>query len=95
LKRYRALGYTTSERYFYMRCGWPGRSTYILPIRNVQAVAVRQTPVDQKLGLATLSIDSAGQSRLGGPQLPNLPVDEAYRLARRIAHRAASTQYRW
>ena len=82
LMRYRALGYTTSERYFYMRRGWPGRSTYILPIRNVQAVAVRQTPVDRKLGLATLSIDSAGQSRLGGPQLPNLPVDEAYRLAR-------------
>ncbi|HET8675953.1 MAG TPA: PH domain-containing protein [Blastocatellia bacterium] len=95
LMRYRALGYTTSERYFYMRRGWPGRSTYILPIRNVQAVAVRQTPVDHKLGLATLSIDSAGQSRLGGPQLPNLPVDEAYRLARSIAHRAASTQYRW
>ena len=95
LMRYRALGYTTSERYFYMRRGWPGRSTYILPIRNVQAVAVRRTLVDRKLGLATLSIDSAGQSRLGGPQLPNLPVDEAYALARTIAHRAASTQYRW
>ena len=92
--RYRALGYTTSERYFYMRRGWPGRSTYILPIRNVQAVAVRRTPLP-KLGLATLLIDSAGQSRLGGPQLPNLPVDEAYALARTIAHRAASTQYRW
>ncbi|HEX5732650.1 MAG TPA: PH domain-containing protein [Blastocatellia bacterium] len=95
LMRYRALGYTTSDRYFYMRRGWPGRSTYILPIRNVQAVAVRQTLIDRKLRLATLSIDSAGQSRLGGPQLPNLPVDEAYALARAIAHRAASTQYRW
>ncbi len=95
LMRYRALGFTMSERYFSMRRGWPGRSTYILPIRNVQAVAVRQTPVDRKLGLATLSIDSAGQSRLGGPQLPDLPVDEAYRLARTIAHRAASTHYRW
>ncbi|HJQ68739.1 MAG TPA: PH domain-containing protein [Blastocatellia bacterium] len=93
--RYRALGYATSERYFYMRRGWPGRSTYILPIRNVQAVSIRQTPVDRKLGLATLSVDSAGQSRMGGPQLPNMPVEQAHTLARTLAHRAASTQYRW
>lgn len=95
LLRYRALGYNQGERYFYLRRGWPGRSTLVLPIRNVQAVTIRQSAVDRRLGLATLSIDSAGQSRLGGPQLPNLPIDEAYRLGRTIAHRAASTRYRW
>jgi putative membrane protein len=95
LLRYRALGYNMGERHFYLRRGWPGRSTLVLPIRNVQAVTVRQSPVDRRLGLATLSIDSAGQSRLGGPQLPNLPIDEAYALGRTIAHRAASTRYRW
>jgi putative membrane protein len=95
LFRYRALGYNMGDGYFYMRHGWPGRSTLILPIRNVQAVTVRRSPIDRKLGLATLSIDSAGQSRLGGPQLHNLPVDEAHALGRTIASRAASTQYRW
>jgi putative membrane protein len=95
LLRYRALGYKLGDRYFYMRHGWPGRSTLILPIRNVQAVTVRRSPLDRKLGLATLAIDSAGQSRLGGPQLYNLPIEEAYALGRIISSRAASTRYRW
>src|SRR5262245_14504085 len=91
---YRNLGYTLSERYFCSRRGWAGRSTHIVPINKVQAVEVRQSPFDRRLGLATLSIDTAGQAYTGGgPQISNLPLDEARAIANTIAHRASATRY--
>lgn len=95
LIRYRTVGYSLGEHYFFMRHGWLGRSTYILPIRNIQAVVVRQSPLDRKLGLATVVIDSAGQASLGGPRISNLPLAQALDLGRTLAYRAASMMFRW
>lgn len=93
---YRNLGYTFSERYFCARRGWAGRSTHIVPINKIQAVEVSQSPFDRWLGLATLSVDTAGQAYTGGgPQISNLPIDEARALANALAHRASTTRYRW
>jgi putative membrane protein len=93
---YRNLGYRLSERYFCARRGWAGRSTHIVPINKIQAVEVSQSPVDRWFGLATLSVDTAGQAYTGGgPQISNLPVDEAQALARALAHKASTTRYRW
>jgi putative membrane protein len=93
---HRNLGYHLEECYFRTRRGWPGRSTHIVPIRNAQAIAVRQSPLDRRLGLATLVMDTAGQSYTGGgPRISNIPLDEARRLAKSLAHRAAATRYRW
>jgi putative membrane protein len=91
---YRNLGYTLSERYFCARRGWAGRSTHIVPINKVQAVEVRQSPFDRRLGLATLSVDTAGQAYTGGgPQISNLPLDEARAIANALSHRASATRY--
>ncbi|HKQ73034.1 MAG TPA: PH domain-containing protein [Blastocatellia bacterium] len=91
---YRNLGYALSERYFCARRGWVGRSTHIVPINKVQAVEVRQSPFDRRLGLATLSVDTAGQAYTGGgPQISNLPLDEARAIANTIAHKASATHY--
>ncbi|MGH9755759.1 MAG: PH domain-containing protein [Blastocatellia bacterium] len=93
---YRNLGYALSERYFCARRGWVGRSTHIVPIDKIQAVEVSQSPLDRRLGLATLSVDTAGQAYTGGgPQLSNLPIDEARALAGALAHRASTARYRW
>jgi putative membrane protein len=93
---HRHLGYHLEESYFRTRRGWPGRSTHIVPIRNAQAIAVRQSPLDRTLGLATLVVDTAGQSYTGGgPRIGNIPLDEARRLAKRLGHGAAATRYRW
>ncbi|MGH9934626.1 MAG: PH domain-containing protein, partial [Blastocatellia bacterium] len=79
---YRNLGYALSDRYFCARRGWPGRSTNIVPIDKIQAVEVHQSPFDRRLGLATLSVDTAGQAYTGGgPQIGNLPLDEARAIA--------------
>jgi putative membrane protein len=91
---YRNLGYALSERYFCVRRGWAGRSTHVVPINKIQAVEVRQSPFDRKLGLATLSVDTAGQAYTGGgPQISNLPLDGAREIAGALAHRASVTRY--
>jgi len=91
---YRNLGYTLSGRYFCARRGWAGRSTHVVPIDKIQAVEVRQSPLDRRLGLATLSVDTAGQAYTGGgPQINNLPIDEAREIACALAHRASATRY--
>jgi putative membrane protein len=91
---YRNLGYALSGRYFCARRGWAGRSTHVVPIKKIQAVEVRQSPFDRWLGLATLSVDTAGQAYTGGgPQISNLPLDEARAVACELAHRASATRY--
>jgi putative membrane protein len=91
---YRNLGYALRGRYFCARRGWAGRSTHIVPIDKIQAVEVRQSPLDRRLGLATLSVDTAGQAYTGGgPQINNLPIGEAREIAGALAHRASATRY--
>jgi putative membrane protein len=93
--QYRTLGYALGERYLRTRRGWLGRSTHIVPLNKVQAVELAQTPFERRLGLATLSVDTAGQAYTGGgPQISNLPVAEARALAYRLAQQAAATRYR-
>src|SRR5215813_2400781 len=91
---YRNLGYMLSGRYFCARRGWAGRSTHVVPIDKIQAVEVHQSPLDRRLGLATLSVDTAGQAYTGGgPRINNLPIDEAREIAGALAHRASATRY--
>jgi putative membrane protein len=91
---YRNIRYAMSDHYFCVRRGWAGRSTHIVPINKVQAVEISQSPFDRRLGLATLSVDTAGQAYTGGgPQVSNLPIDEARAVAAALAHRASATRY--
>jgi putative membrane protein len=93
---YRHLGYLLGERYFRTRRGWLTRATHIVPIRKAQAIVLRQTPFDRRHGVATLAVDTAGQTNTGGgPRINNLPWKEAVVLARTLAQRAAATKYRW
>jgi putative membrane protein len=93
---YGHLGYAVGERYLRLRRGWLNRATYLVPIRNLQTVVVRQNPFDRRYGVGTLMVDTAGQAYTGGgPRVRNVPLDEAIALARGLAHGAAQTRYRW
>jgi putative membrane protein len=93
--QYKHLGYSISERFFRTRRGWLSRATHVVPIRNSQILTVRETPFDRRFGVATLSVDTAGQAYTGGgPRLRNIPVEEALAAARAVAVRAARTRYR-
>jgi putative membrane protein len=91
---YRHLGYALGERYFLTRRGWLSRSTHVVPIRNAQAIVIRQTPFDRHLGVATLSVDTAGQANTGGgPKISNVAADDALAVARNLARLAADLRY--
>jgi putative membrane protein len=94
--RYRSLGYAMGDRYFRTRQGWLGRSIQIVPINKIQAIEISQTPIDRRLGLATISVDTAGQAFTGGgPQVSHLPIAEARTIAATLAHKAGSMKYKW
>jgi putative membrane protein len=92
---YRTLGYALGARYFRTRRGWLGRTLHLVPLNKVQAVVIRRTPFDRRLGLASLRVDTAGQAYTGGgPRISNLPIAEAEAIARTLARRAAATEYK-
>ncbi len=82
---YRGRGYIVTPDYWLARQGWANRVIYAVPARNVQAVVVSQTPFDRRLGLATLTLDTAGPTPV---IIRDLPVAEAQALASRVARRA-------
>lgn len=90
VKSYQVFGYAFGRQYFRTRQGVLGRATHIVPIEKSQVIVVRQSPFDRRLNLATLSVDTAGQSYTGGsPSISNLPLDEAMQIARTLAREAS------
>jgi putative membrane protein len=90
VKSYEKFGYALGAQFFRTRQGVLGRATHIVPIAKSQVIVVRQSPFDRRLNLATLSVDTAGQSYTGGsPSISNLPLDEAMQVARKLAREAS------
>ena len=92
---YRNLGYAKSPGLFRTRRGWLSRLTHVVPIRNVQAIVIRQNPLDRRYGVATIQVDTAGQGASAGPHVANLPWAEAVALGTTLAHEASATRYTW
>lgn len=84
---WRNLGFALDADFLALRHGVLGRTTALLPMAKVQAVVVQQGPVEQALGLASLTVYVAG----GSPtRVPDLLVDDARALARDVGARAAA-----
>ena len=92
---YRHLGYANDGGFFRTRRGWLSRVTHVVPVRNVQAVVIRQNPLDRRHGVATVQVDTAGQAGGAGPAVSNVGWDDAGALASALAHQAATHRYRW
>jgi putative membrane protein len=92
---YRNLGYAKDAAFFRTRRGWLSRSTHVVPVRNVQAIVLTQNPLDRRHRVGKLQVDTAGQGAAAGPQVANVPWDEALALATALAHQASDQRYRW
>ncbi len=57
---YRHLGHARVGDHVLVREGLWNRRTYIVPVRKIQAIHLRQTPLQRRLGLGTLVMDTAG-----------------------------------
>ncbi len=93
---YRNTGYWVDDDFVLWRRGWFNRRILFLPIANVQNVTVTQSYFDRRLELATVVIDTAGQSNTGGGAvIRHLPHGDAVALQRRLIQRVVSTPFRW
>jgi putative membrane protein len=69
---------------FVVRGVWR-RRLWLVPLRNVQSLSLSRGPIQRRLGLATLAIDTAGASMLNSPRIVDLRADAAAALAAEIS----------
>ncbi len=58
--RYKSIGYNIDDLRVVARAGVLTRRTWLVPAHKIQSTVVRSSPFQRRLGLATLSIDTAG-----------------------------------
>jgi putative membrane protein len=93
LRIYRRTGYWADDMYLLSRRGGLNRHTLYLPVRSLQSVIVRENWFDRRLGLATLVVDTAGQTNTGGgASIGNLPMDEARKIQAALVRSMARTR---
>lgn len=61
------------------------RRLWLIPLRNVQSLSLSRGPIQRRLGLATLAIDTAGASMIAAPRIVDLRDETAEALAREIS----------
>lgn len=89
---YQNFGYRELEDHVALRWGIFGRYRSFVPFTKVQAARLESGPLDRAFGLASLVVYVAG----GSPtRLDYLPREEAERLERDIASRAAAHRFVW
>jgi putative membrane protein len=88
--------YCLTPLHLYVRHGLLTRRLWIVPYERVQALAFVQGPLQRRLKLATLAIDTAGGSALRPLHILNLPAEDGRSLADRLilAHREARARLR-
>ncbi|HEX9965107.1 MAG TPA: PH domain-containing protein [Allosphingosinicella sp.] len=69
---------------FVSRGVWRQR-LWLIPLRNVQSLSLSRGPIQRRLGLATLAIDTAGASMINAPRIVDLRDEAAEALAAEIS----------
>ncbi|RYF69199.1 MAG: hypothetical protein EOO29_33850 [Comamonadaceae bacterium] len=80
-----ACGYACNERLVAWRTGWLSKRWNFAEIGKIQALRLAQSPLDRRLGMASLLLDTAGAPPFGAPlHLRQLPDDVARALSARL-----------
>jgi putative membrane protein len=69
------------------------RRLWLVPLKNVQSLSLSHGPIQRSLGLATLSIDTAGAPMMNAPRIVDLRADAAEALAAEISGRASIRRF--
>lgn len=84
--RYAALGFRVTDGHIVTREGVFTRRWWTVPLGKVQTVAVRRSPFQRRLGLATVSVDTAGgRAKI---QVIDVPQAVAHRISSQLAARS-------
>jgi putative membrane protein len=76
----RPHGFRLEGDTLHVRDGWFSQDHWLLPLANIQSVSLRRGPLQRRLDLATVAVDSAG-GQAGGLRIRNLAVNDARALA--------------
>lgn len=89
-------GYAVDASLVAVREGWWTRHWRFAEVGKLQAVELRQSPLDRRYGMASVWCDTAGASPLATPlRLRLLPLAEAESIHATLAHRIARRPLRW
>src|SRR5690606_15145237 len=92
----RRAGYSLQGELVAVREGWWSRHWRFAEIGKLQALQLRQGPLDRWLGMASLWLDTAGAGAMGPPlRIRYLADGEARRLLARLAPEVARRPLRW
>lgn len=89
-------GYVLDGDLLAVREGWWSRHWRFTDVGKLQAVQWRQSPLDRRMGMASLWLDTAGANALGpGLRIRYLPQAQARALLDRVAAETARRPLRW
>lgn len=92
----RRAGYCLQDELVAVREGWWSRHWRFAEIGKLQALQLRQGPLDRWLGMASLWLDTAGAGTLSTPlRIRHLPEAQARRLLQQLGPEVARRPLRW
>ncbi|RYZ70296.1 MAG: PH domain-containing protein, partial [Lysobacteraceae bacterium] len=92
----RRAAYAVDERLVAVRGGWWSRYWRFAEIDKLQALRLVRSPIDRRLGTASLWLDTAGASGFAPPlHLRFLPEAEAQALYQQLGTALARRKLRW
>ncbi|MCB1042881.1 MAG: PH domain-containing protein [Acidobacteria bacterium] len=77
---YKQTAFAVDARFVYIKTGFLGLRSWVIPLNRIQMLAVMQSPFQRRRELASLVLDVAGASRQGTPVIPNIEVAKAWHL---------------
>lgn len=89
IARFRALGFGVTDDHIVTREGVLGRTWWSVPLGKVQTVAIRQSPFQRRLGLATISVDTAGGRT--GIHVIDVTLSRAREIGAMLSHRSTNS----
>lgn len=86
----RFSGYALSGELLFAASGVWRRRLWVVPVRNAQSLRISRSPLQRLLGLATVSVDTAGSPGRGAPGVVDLTLETARALIETMAARVRS-----
>ncbi len=92
LLRRRHHRYALAETSLQVSRGVLKRREWTVPYGNIQSVTLRRGPLQRRMGVTSVRIDTAGGSGLNGPHIHDLVHRDATELVRRLAERVEAAR---
>lgn len=86
--RYRLMGWYDAGDALVVRDGVFPRTTWMVPVHKIQTVSIRQSPLQRRLGIATIQVTTAAPSMFAVATLIAVPTEKAGALCASLRERA-------